>query len=106
MSSFTLNITDNAIEDLRDIYRFSHDRWGLSRTKQYLDTLESRISGLVDSPMLGAERPDLLAGLRSLSVESHVVFYRIRSQTVEVLRVLHTRQDAKLRLNVPPLLEH
>jgi toxin ParE1/3/4 len=34
-----------------------------------------------------------MPGIRSLSAESHVIFYRVREGVIEIVRVLHGRQD-------------
>ena len=44
---------------------------------------------------MGAEREELLPDMRSFSVDSHVVFYRLQQSQVEVVRVLHGRQDPR-----------
>ena len=93
MSSFTLNVTADAIGDLQDIYIYSLNTWGKSKADEYWNRLQSRIHDLVNNPMLGVDRSSLLTGMRSLTVESHVVFYRIDSQTVDILRIQHARQD-------------
>ncbi len=43
---------------------------------------------------LGRRRPDLRGGLRSFSLGTHVVYYRITAGQVQVLRVLHGARDA------------
>ena len=47
---------------------------------------------------MGVERPELLPGVRSLPVESHALFYRVSTDTVEIIRVLHGRQDPQRQL--------
>ncbi len=47
---------------------------------------------------MGLERSDLLPGVRRLPIESHTLFYRVTTDTVEIIRVLHGRQDPPLHL--------
>jgi len=47
---------------------------------------------------MGIERSDLLPGARSLPIESHTLFYRVTTDTVEIIRVLHGRQDPQRHL--------
>jgi len=48
---------------------------------------------LVQNPLAGRERPDLQRGLRSFPVGSYLVFYVPASDGVEIVRVMHGRQD-------------
>lgn len=45
---------------------------------------------------MGVERLELLPDTRSLTIHSHAVFYRINTEKVEIIRVLHGRQDVYL----------
>jgi toxin ParE1/3/4 len=44
----------------------------------------------------GVTRPELLANLKSLPTKSHVIFYRITHSKIEIVRILHKRQDPQL----------
>jgi toxin ParE1/3/4 len=44
-------------------------------------------------PELGRARAEILPGLRSTPVGKYVLFYRLRGEVVEVLRILHGRRD-------------
>lgn len=48
---------------------------------------------LQDFPRRGRARGELLPGLRSLLINPHVVFYRITPNSIEIVRVLHSRRD-------------
>ncbi|WP_084193410.1 type II toxin-antitoxin system RelE/ParE family toxin [Vibrio aerogenes] len=47
----------------------------------------------MEYPSTGQLRHDLLPDLRSHSIKSHTIFYRAFNDRVEVIRVLHNRQD-------------
>lgn len=44
---------------------------------------------------MGIESEELLPNMRSFSIDSHVVFYRLQQSQVEIVRVLHGRQDPR-----------
>lgn len=48
---------------------------------------------LTENPLVGRERVDLRRGLRSFAVRNYVILYLPHSDGVEVLRVMHGRQD-------------
>ena len=60
-----------------------------------LDRFGTVYEMLVQNPLAGRRRPDLGKDLRSFAVENFVVFYRPRSYGIEVVRVVHGRQDIK-----------
>jgi toxin ParE1/3/4 len=45
------------------------------------------------NPLLSRDRTELMAGLRSVIVRPHVIFFRIGDDAVEIARVLHGRRD-------------
>ena len=51
------------------------------------------MDSLLEFPELGPTRNDLFAGCRNLSVNQHVIFYRIDGDVIVVGRVLHPSQD-------------
>jgi toxin ParE1/3/4 len=50
---------------------------------------------------MGVERSELLAGTRSLPIESHTLFYRVTLDMVEIIRVRLARERAKPRMAWP-----
>ena len=93
MATYQLVIAPTAKADLRDIYQYGLRQWGQARSASYLDTLKSKFWALTGQPFMGTERPELLPGIRSLPIESHVLFYRVTGSTIDIIRVLHGRQD-------------
>jgi len=88
-----LLISPAAHQDLRDIYQFGLRTWGQNQSNGYLDALKEHFWGLTTQPLMGVERTELGIGMRSFPVQSHVVYYRIQANQVEIVRVLHGRQD-------------
>lgn len=93
MAMYQLVISPTAKADLKQIYQYGLRQWGQARSDNYLLTLKARVWLLTEQPSMGTERPELLSGIRSLPLESHVLFYRVTASTVEIVRVLHGRQD-------------
>lgn len=60
---------------------------------KYLEQLKEHFWSLTLNPLIGIERIDLLPGMRSISAESHIVFYRAPVDRIEIIRVLHGRQN-------------
>ena len=93
-----LVIAPAAQADLKTIYQFGLRQWGQAQSDSYLENLKNNFWSLTEQPLMGVERPDLLPGARSLPIESHILFYRVTTDTVEIIRVLHGRQDPQQHL--------
>lgn len=48
---------------------------------------------LVQNPPAGRDRSEFAAGLRSFVIANYVVFYFAQSDGIEVVRIMHGRQD-------------
>ena len=95
MNSYNLVIAPLAKHDLKRIYDYSISNWGDRQASDYLEKLKKLFWELTEQPKMGVERDELLPNMRSFSVDSHVVFYRLQQSQVEVVRVLHGRQDPR-----------
>lgn len=78
------------------------EAWGYLATEaipevadRLLDHIEERLKLLADNPGMGKARPDIMQGLRSFPVEQYMVYYMPleAGAGIEVIRVLHQRQD-------------
>lgn len=96
---FKILLTPRARRDLEEIAQYTQHQWGPEQTRRYMQELDETIQQLRVTPdTIGTDRDRVKPGLRSLSHKRyHFVFYRVRENRVEVLRVLHQRRDwAKL----------
>ncbi|MFC4363413.1 type II toxin-antitoxin system RelE/ParE family toxin [Simiduia curdlanivorans] len=93
MHVYALLIAPAVKEDLKRIYDFGLHQWGKAQSDSYLNVLKDQLWMLTEQPLMGVERPELLPHTRSLPVQSHTLFYRITATHIEIIRVLHGRQD-------------
>ena len=98
MASYQLVISPAAKDDLRDIYQYGLRQWGKIQSESYLSTIKNQFWLLTQQPLMGTERPELLPETRSIPIKSHTLFYRVTANRVEVIRVLHGRQDPQRHL--------
>lgn len=59
------------------------------------DRIVERIFDLAEFPDLGPIRPEIAADVRSLTVMSYILLYRVESDRVEIVRVVHGARDLK-----------
>lgn len=93
MPTYQLVIAPAAKSDLKGIYQYGLHRWGESQSDKYLNNFKEQFLVLSEQPLIGTARPDLLLDMRTLPIQSHVVFYRVSANSVEIVRILHGRQD-------------
>lgn len=89
--SFVLSA--RAKRDLRKAKAESLKIWSAEQTNIYLASIESRLMWLAENPQLGKHRDEVREGLRSFPEGRHVIFYRIGTDTIEVVGVPHKRQE-------------
>lgn len=87
-----LRISGQVKEDLLDLWEYIaiHDELAADR---YADHVFERAKELLIHPDLGRPRPEVHQGVRSLLGRNHLIFYRVRSDVIEVLRILHGSMD-------------
>jgi toxin ParE1/3/4 len=79
--------------DLDEIWNYTADRWGLEQAETYIRQLWKDIQTVVDNPSLGQECADVRPGYRKYPSGSHVLFYRLTDDGIDVVRILHERMD-------------
>lgn len=93
MAAHQLVIAPAAKNDLKEIYQYGLRKWGQAQSESHPYTINNQFWLLTQQPLTGTERPELLPNSRSLPIESHTLFYRVTAKRVEIIRVLHGRQD-------------
>jgi toxin ParE1/3/4 len=66
----------------------------MAASARYLAGFERLFQLLREQPFAGQERPEFARGIRSLSHRPCRILYRVRDDTVVIVRVLHHAQDA------------
>jgi len=99
MPAFTL--TNMAKSDLKEIAKFTQNRWGSEQRNLYLQMLDVSFQQLAATPLKGKDCSDIRIGYRKLNTGSHVIFYRqALSDAIEIVRILHGDMDIETRLSV------
>ena len=92
---YSFRITELADADLLSIYFFTYITWYEEQAIEYTDGLKDTVNKLAANPKrIGTvARSAVRPGYRSYRYQSHLVFYRVSGQFVEVVRILHKRMD-------------
>jgi toxin ParE1/3/4 len=86
-----------AIDDLRRTYQWLAAD-SAATAERFVAALRAEIELLSGHPFLGRRRNFRTRGLRSWPVrgfEKHILFYRVTSRVVEIVRVLHGSRDIR-----------
>lgn len=65
-----------AESDLEDIFDYSAKEFGLDQAVAYLASFEDLFTKICLNPRMGRERNEIRKGLKSITQENHIVFYR------------------------------
>ena len=98
---YSIRFTEQADADLLSIYIYTYNIWNEAQAIEYTDGLKAAINQLAENPdRIGTiDRSAVRPGYRSYRYQSHLVFYRVSGQFVEVLRILHKRMDVGKRFS-------
>lgn len=89
-------ISRKAFEDLKDIGRYTQNKWGTAQRNKYLKQIHNCFSQLAENPNIGVNCDYILYGYRKLPQRSHIIFYKlIPDNFVEIIRILHNSMDVE-----------
>ncbi len=91
-------LTPNALNDLKQIARFTQNKWGKQKRSVYLTALNNRFIWLSHNPDIGYSREDIKPNYLSYPEGKHVIFYRKGKNFIEIIGILHQNMDFGLHL--------
>lgn len=92
MTRFYL-LTPRARRDLDAIWAYSVESWGEDQAERYLRGIQAAIETVADDPRRAIACDDIRPGYRKLHTGSHVIFFKVETDQVIVVRILHGRMD-------------
>ena len=94
---YAVIISEAALEDLYDVYRWVAMEAGLEIADGYYQRLEARLYGLDHFPNRGAPREDLGRGIRAVPFERRIIIlYRVEKRSVVIQRVVNSARELSL----------
>ena len=92
-------ITKKAIADLEEIWLYTAGTWSVTQADRYYSLIVDEIGYICKNPATGHSMDHVRKGYRASKVKSHLIFYRVINDTVEIIRILHERMDIDSRLS-------
>ena len=99
MRKLKIIYSEEAIQDLEEIWFYTFKNWSLEQADRYHSLIIKEIEFLVTKPESGKVLDHIRKGYRSSKVKSHYIFYRLNSNELEVIRILHENMDIPNRLD-------
>lgn len=93
MSTANYRLTPAAVADLDSIWTHTAATWDQSQAETYLLAIGSALDLLATHPQLGRTCDDVRPGYRRHTCGSHIIFYRLGTDGIDVIRILHVRMD-------------
>ncbi len=91
-------LTPAARRDLASIWDISKEHWGEDQAEIHLADIRAAFERITEDPRRGRECEEVRVGYRRYGVGSHIVFFNERTDSVDVIRILHQRMDPTLHL--------
>ena len=86
-------ITPRALDDLKSIGRYTLQEWGIKQRDRYLYDLDKRFEWLANQPQIGKQRPDIKEGYYCYLQGSHLIFYIINQDSIDIIGIPHKSMD-------------
>jgi toxin ParE1/3/4 len=82
-----------AIADLEGIWDFYVEAAGQRTAEKMVREIAETCRAVEQHPLIGRARDEVRLGLRSLVSQPNVIFYRVRNDAAEIVRILDGRRD-------------
>ncbi len=89
----SFRVTPRALEDLKNIGAYTLDVWGKAQRDTYLRAIDKRFQWLASHPKRGKHRTDIENGYYSFPQGSHVIFYIIQNDGIDIIGIPHKNMD-------------
>lgn len=99
MKTLPFTITKKAVSDLEEIWLYTVGKWSIKQADHYYNLIFDEINYICKNINVGKSMEHVRKGYRASKVKSHLIFYRVLNDTIEVIRILHERMDIENRLN-------
>lgn len=85
--------------DLDGIWDYTADGWDVEQADSYVRGLIEACVAVASGRRRGRSAEDIRAGYFKIAFVSHVVFYRLINEDLDVVRVLHQQMDVSRHLD-------
>lgn len=91
-----LRFTPAAYADIDRIWDCTADLWGIDQAESYTDDLQNVCKCIAGGVKIG--RPSTRLSVFKHRCGAHFIYYRMTTDSVEIIRILHGKQDVERHL--------
>lgn len=84
--------------DLENIWLYTLDTWSRAQADSYVDALFDSFDDILSGKAQSKNVSDIREGYFRVAVRSHFVFYKLVSDEVQIVRILHQRMNTEAHL--------
>ena len=96
----TLELSKKAKEDLRQIAKYTENRWGKTQRNIYVKQFDDGFHLLAETPFAGKACDFIAEGYRRFPLGSHIIFYKESEKNkITIIRILHQNMDVEARIS-------
>ena len=99
MKALPFVISKKAVSDLEEIWLYTVEKWSKEQADRYYNLIFDEINYICKNVSAGKSIEHIRKGYRASKVKSHLIFYKIVNDTIEIIRILHERMEIENRLN-------
>lgn len=88
MTKYVLALSEEADQDLDNLYEEGIIKWGNAQADKYYDAILERFDVLCDTPYIYPAVDDIRQGYRRTVCGKHSIFYRLFGNTVEIMALV------------------
>lgn len=92
-------ISKKAVADFEEIWLYTAEKWSIEQADRYYSLIINEIDYICKNVDSGKSMEHVRKGYRASKVKSHLIFYRLNNQAIEIIRLLHERMDIDGRLS-------
>ena len=91
--------SSKALSDLDSIRDYTRKEWGAAQAAKYIRSIRAIVGNAASAPMLAAPIGNHRPEYRKVTAGTHIVFFRINGEAIEIVRILHGAMDIEPKLD-------
>jgi toxin ParE1/3/4 len=99
MKALPYVISKKAISDLEEIWLYTVGKWSIEQADRYYNLIFDEIAFICKNPKTGKQMGHVRQNYHAAKVKSHLIFYKIENDKIQIVRILHERVDIDNRLD-------
>jgi|APTNR8051073442_1049403.scaffolds.fasta_scaffold00291_33 toxin ParE1/3/4 len=88
-----VRLSPEAERDLENIWLYTVAMWSIDQAENYIGDITSTFDLLSLSPLIARERIEFTPPVRVHRHQSHVIIYRVNGDFIDIVRVVHMKQN-------------